>query len=156
MAGSALSRQPSAGLGGGTACGRFYGAASVRLHVYLFNSMVSLCFILNYIKSYISIEAGIECFWAPGIAACESGKACVHLHVLVIVGPLGESLVAYRNIAHKGSLSGVDPEMICEVVSLFEKSSIRIIAKEAVRVAAFPDLQLSLCVGVDEGVGTIR
>lgn len=80
----------------------------------------------------------------------------MHLHVLVIVGPLGESLVAPGNIALKGSLPGVDPEMICEVVSLLEKSSIRIVAREAVRVVALPDLQLSLGVGVDEGVGTKR
>ena len=45
--------------------------------------------------------------------------------------------------------------MICEVVSLLEKSSIRIFARETFGVIAFPDLQLSLSVGVDEGEGTI-
>ena len=84
------------------------------------------------------------------MAACESGCACMHLHVLVIVGPLGEGLRAPGDIAHIGSLSGVDPEMICEVVSLLEKSGISIIAREAVRVVAFPDLHLSLCFGVDK------
>ena len=90
------------------------------------------------------------------MAARESGCPRMHLHVLVIVGPLGEGLLAPGDIAHKGSLSGVDPEMICEVVSLLEKSGISIIAREAVRVVAFPDLQLSPCVGVDEREGTIR
>ena len=53
----------------------------------------------------------------------------MHLHVLVIVGPLEEGLLAPGDIAYKGSLSGVDPEMIYEVVSLLEKSRIRIIAR---------------------------
>ena len=79
----------------------------------------------------------------------------MHLHVLVIVGPLDEGRLAPCNIAHKGSLSGVDPEMICEVVSLLEKSSIRIIARETFGVVAFPDLQLSLSIGVYEGECTI-
>jgi hypothetical protein len=36
----------------------------------------------------------------------------MHLHVLVIVAQLGEGHLAPGDIAHKGSLSGVDPEMI--------------------------------------------
>lgn len=79
----------------------------------------------------------------------------MQLHVLVIVGPLDKGMLAPGYIAHKGSLSGVDPEMICEAVSLLEKSCIRIIARETFGVVAFPDLQLSLSVGVDEGEGTI-
>jgi hypothetical protein len=79
----------------------------------------------------------------------------MHLHVLVIVGPLDEGHLAPGDIAHKGPLSGVYPEMICEVVSLLEKSSVRIIAREAFSVVAFPYLQLSLSVGVDEGENTI-
>ena len=63
------------------------------------------------------------------MAARESGCACMHLHVLVIVGPLGKGLLALGNVAHKGSLSSVDPDMICEVVSLLEKSHPRIIAR---------------------------
>jgi hypothetical protein len=63
------------------------------------------------------------------MAARESGCACMHLHVLVVVGPLGEGLLAPGDIAHKGSLSRVDPEMISEVVSLLKKSRIRIIAR---------------------------
>jgi hypothetical protein len=53
----------------------------------------------------------------------------MHLHVFVIVGPLGKGLFALGDIAHKGSLSSVDSDMICEVVSLLEKSRIRIIAR---------------------------
>jgi hypothetical protein len=63
------------------------------------------------------------------MAARESGCACMHLHVLVIVGPLGKGLLAPGDIAHKGSLSSVDPDMICEVVSLLEISRVRIIAR---------------------------
>jgi hypothetical protein len=63
------------------------------------------------------------------MAACESGCACMHLHVLVIVGPLGKALLALGDIAHKGSLSSVDPDMICEVVSFLEKSRVRILAR---------------------------
>jgi hypothetical protein len=63
------------------------------------------------------------------MAACESGCTCMHLHVLVIVGPLGKPLLALGDIAHKGSLSSVDPDMICEVVSLLEKSRVRILAR---------------------------
>lgn len=85
------------------------------------------------------------------MSARESWCACVHLHVLVVVGPLGEGLLALGDIAHEGPLLGVDPEMICEVVSLLEVSCIRILAREAVRVVAFPELQVSLCVGVDPG-----
>jgi hypothetical protein len=79
----------------------------------------------------------------------------MHLHVLVIVCPLDESHLARGEITHKGSLVGVDPEMICEVVSLLEKSCIRIIARDTFGVVAFPDLQLSFSVRVDEGEGTI-
>ena len=79
----------------------------------------------------------------------------MHLHVLVKVGPLDEIHLARGEITHKGSLFGVDPEMVCKVVSLLEKSSVRIIARETFGVIAFPDLQLSFCVGVDEGKGTI-
>jgi hypothetical protein len=79
----------------------------------------------------------------------------MHLHVLIIVGPLDEGHLARGEITHKGSLSGVDPEMICEVVSLLEKSSVRIIARETFGVVAFPDLQLSFSFRVDEGEGTI-
>ena len=89
------------------------------------------------------------------MSALKSGRTCMHLHVLVIVGPLDEGRLAPCNIAHKGSLSGVDPEMICEVVSLLKKPRIRIIARETFGVIAFPDLQLSLSVRVDEGEGTI-
>ena len=79
----------------------------------------------------------------------------MHLHVLAVVGPLGEGHLAPGDIAHKGFLSCVDPEMIYEVVSLLEKSRIRIIARETFGVVAFPDLQLSLSVWVDECEGTI-
>ena len=79
----------------------------------------------------------------------------MQLHVLNIVCPLDEGHLAPGNIAHKGSLSGVDPEMICEVVSLPKKSRICIIARETFGVIAFPDRQLSLCVGVDVGEGSI-
>ena len=79
----------------------------------------------------------------------------MHLHVLVIVGPLEEGLLAPGDIAHKGSLSGVDPEMIYEVVSLLEKSSAHIIARETFGMIALPDLHLSLSVWVDECKDTI-
>jgi hypothetical protein len=45
--------------------------------------------------------------------------------------------------------------MIYEVASLPKKSRIRIIARETFGVIAFPDSQLSLCVGVDVGEGSI-
>ena len=89
------------------------------------------------------------------MSAFKSGRTCMHLHVLVIVGPLDEGHLAPGDIAHKGPLSGVYPEMICEVVSLLKNSCIRIIARETFGVIAFPDLQLSLSVGVDEGKDTI-
>jgi hypothetical protein len=79
----------------------------------------------------------------------------MHLHVLAIVCPLGEGHFAPVDIAHKGSLSCVDPEMICEVVSLLEKSSVHIIARETFGVIAFPELHLSLSDGVDIGEYTI-
>ena len=61
------------------------------------------------------------------MAARESGCACMHFHVFVVVGPLGKGLLAPGDFAHKGSLSSVDPEMICEVVSLLKKSRFGII-----------------------------
>ena len=79
----------------------------------------------------------------------------MNLHVLIIVGKLVEGHLASDHLAHKRSLSRVDPEMIYEVVSLLEKSRIRIIARETFGVVAFPDLQLSLSVWVDECEGTI-
>jgi hypothetical protein len=79
----------------------------------------------------------------------------MHLHVLIIVGPLDEGHLARGEITHKGSLSGVDPEMICEVMSLLEKSSVHIIARETFGVIAFPELHLSLSDGVDIGEDTI-
>jgi hypothetical protein len=79
----------------------------------------------------------------------------MNLHVLTIIGQLVEGHLAPDDIAHKRSLSRVDPEMILEVESLLEKSSVCIIARETFSVIAFPDLQLSLSVGVDEGKDTI-
>jgi len=63
------------------------------------------------------------------MAARESGCACMLLHVSVVVRSLGKGLQAPGDIAHKGSLSCVDPEMICEVGSLLKKSCIRINAR---------------------------
>ena len=79
----------------------------------------------------------------------------MHLHVLAIVGPLGESHLTTGDIAYKWSLSCVDSEMILEVVSLLEKSSVHIIARETFGVIAFPDLHLSLSDGVDIGEDSI-
>lgn len=81
--------------------------------------------------------------------ARKSGCARMHLHVLAIVGPLGKGHLAPGDIAHKGLLSCVDPEMICEVVSLLEKSCVHITARETLGVITFPELDRSLCCGVD-------
>jgi hypothetical protein len=89
------------------------------------------------------------------MCARKSGCPCMHLHVLAVVGPLGEGHLAPGDIAHKGFLSCVDPKMICEVVSLLEKSSAHIIARETLGVIAFPELHLSLSDGVDIGEDTI-
>ena len=87
--------------------------------------------------------------------ACISGYTCMNLHVLIIVGKLVEGHLASDHLAHKRSLSRVDPEMILQFESLIEKSSVCIIARETFGVNALPDLHLSLSVGVDECKDTI-
>ena len=155
----ALSFACSAGIGGvasgGSTCGIFSVAASVNVKMYLFNNNISLCYFLILIDTYFLIEAGKECSGATWMIAWISGCTCMNLHVLVIVGSLVEGHLASEDIAHKRSLSRVDPEMIFEVMRLLEKSSVCIVARETFGLIAFPDLELSLSFGVDEGEDTI-
>jgi hypothetical protein len=55
----------------------------------------------------------------------------VHFHVLVVVSTLGECLTAVGDLAHEGTLTGVYPQMVIEIVSLLEKSSGSIVARDA-------------------------
>jgi hypothetical protein len=55
----------------------------------------------------------------------------VHFHVLVVVSTLGEGLTAVGDLAHEGTLTGVYPQMVIEVVGLLEKSSGSIVARDA-------------------------
>jgi hypothetical protein len=79
----------------------------------------------------------------------------VYFHVFVVVCSLSERLTAPRDIASEGTLSRVNPQMVTKVVSLLEKSGGGVIARKAICMIAFPNLELSLGRRVDEGVGTV-
>lgn len=99
------------------------------------------------------IELRIKLHEASWEGTAESGEAPMHLHVLVIVCTLSKSMIAARDFANKWPLSGVDPEMIAEVVS-FPKY--RISELLACRVVALPHLHPPPGGGIDEAVRTKR
>jgi hypothetical protein len=80
----------------------------------------------------------------------------VHFHVLVVVSTLGEGLTAVGDLAHEGTLTGVYPQMVIEVVGLLEKSSGSIVARDATQVIALPNLDLPLALWVSVSKGSVR